>query len=96
MAQAEAGGVPLERLEEMQLDETVHDETVNFSVLQLSEKERQILELYDRLEEIMMEISLVQAQDAQTTVSNGMASAIRQVYCFQHSLILPRAVRSCQ
>ena len=68
---AEAVGVPLARMEDMQLDEPVRDDTVDDSVLQLSEKEGQILALYDHLEEIMMEISLLQAQDAQALLSNG-------------------------
>lgn len=71
MAEAEAIGAPSARMEEMQLDETVHNGSVDISVLQLSEKESQILALYDRLEEIMMETSLLQAQDAQSTLSIG-------------------------
>lgn len=52
----------------MQLDEPGSDNATNFPTLQLSEKENQILELYDRLEEIKLEISLLQAQE---TVPNG-------------------------
>lgn len=78
MAEGEAIGVPSARMGEMQLDETVPGGSVDISVLQLSEKESQILELYDRLGEIMMESSLLQAQDAQTAVSNGKVSTIRQ------------------
>jgi hypothetical protein len=75
MADINAGIVPLTRMEEMQLDEPLRDDTVNISVLQLSEKESQILELYDRLEEIVMEIGLLQAQDTQAPASNGMITS---------------------
>jgi hypothetical protein len=84
MTEAEAVGVPSVRMEEMQLDETVRDGSVDISVLRLSEKESQILELYDRLEEIMMETSLLQAQNAQATVSNGKVSSVRQFSLFQN------------
>ncbi len=77
MADAEAVGIPLARMEDMQLDEPVRDDTVDDSMLQLSEKEGQILALYDHLEEIMMEISLLQAQDTQALLSNGKISPIR-------------------
>jgi hypothetical protein len=84
MAEAKAVGIHSARMEEMQIDETVRNGSVDISVLQLSEKENQILELYDRLEEIMMETSLLQAQDAQATVSNGKVSSVRQFSLFRN------------
>ena len=71
MAEADDAAVPLAGIEEMQLDETLRDDSLDVSVLQLSEKESQILELYDQLEQLVMEIGLLQAQDAQAAISNG-------------------------
>jgi hypothetical protein len=68
MASTETYDGPLEEMEAMQLDELASDNAVSIPPLQLSEKESQILELYDRLEEIKLEISLLQAQE---NVPNG-------------------------
>ena len=68
MASTEIHDGPLEEMEAMQLDEPGSDNAVGLPTLQLSEKESQILELYDRLEEIKLEISFLQAQE---NVPNG-------------------------
>ena len=68
MAGTELHDGPLEEMEAVQLDEPASDNAVSSPTLQLSEKESQILELYDRLEEIKLEISLLQAQE---NVPNG-------------------------
>jgi hypothetical protein len=68
MASTEIHDGPLEEMEAMQLDEPTSDNTVGLPTLQLSEKESQILELFDRLEEVKLEISLLEAQE---NVPNG-------------------------
>lgn len=68
MASIELHDGPLEEMEAMQLDEPASENAVNFPTLLLSEKESQILELFDRLDEIKLEISLLQAQE---NVPNG-------------------------
>jgi hypothetical protein len=68
MASTELHDGPLDKMDAMQLDEPASSNAADFPTLQLSEKESQILELYDRLEEINLEISLLQAQE---NVPNG-------------------------
>lgn len=79
-------------MEAMQIDEPESDNNVNSPTLQLSEKESQLLELYDRLEEIKLEISLLQTQD---TVHNGRGLFTLFVYLLKHILNMYRSVRSC-
>ncbi len=90
MANVELGGGPLERMDAMQLDENGADSTAFHPPLQLSEKERQILELYDRLEEIKLETSLLQAQE--TIPDDGRLSIRLSFLMAQNGLILYRAV----
>jgi hypothetical protein len=68
MADMEVERDPLGGMEMMQIDGQGGDKAADIPPLQLSEKEREILQLYDRLEEIRLETSLLRAQE---TVSDG-------------------------
>jgi hypothetical protein len=83
---------PLEEMEAMQLDESASDKAVNFPTLQLSEKESKILELYDRLEEIKLEISLLQAQE---NIPNGRNLSPTSSEFSNSILISFRSIRKC-
>lgn len=83
---------PLEQMEAMQLDVPTDDNVVNFTSLQLSENETQILELYDRLEEIKLEISLLQAQE---NVPNGRNLSPMSLNSSERILISFRSLRKC-
>lgn len=92
MADPELQDGHLERVNAMQLDDPGSDNAASFPTLQLSEKERQILELYDQLEEIMLEISLLQTQD---TIPNGRSSSTLLVRHLKHILSMYRSSRNC-
>src|SRR5277367_6753003 len=92
MADAEFHDGPLERMEGMQLDELGSDDAANFPTLQLSETESKILELYDRLEEIRLEISLLQTQGA---VPEGRIPSTLFLHLFDNILSTHRSIRNC-
>lgn len=65
---------PAHRMDAMDLDDSDvedHKDTIDTSHLQFSEKESQLLELYDRLEELLLETSLLKAQSKQDAAGMG-------------------------
>lgn len=82
----------MEGLEAVQLDDPGYDSAVNFPPLQLSEMESQILELYDRLEEIQLEISFLEAQE---NVPNGKMLFPVHLAARKRILILYRSISCC-
>jgi hypothetical protein len=91
MASTEIHDGSLDGVEAMQLDEPGSGNTPGPPTLQLSGKESQILELYDRLEELKLDISFLQAQES---VPNGM-SLSPTFLPIQRILSLRRSIRNC-
>jgi hypothetical protein len=92
MADPEFQDGPQERMDAMQLDEQGNDNAASSPTLELSEKEAQMLELYDQLEDISLEISLLQTQN---TVPNGRSLSTLLIHLFRHFLSYHRSVRNC-
>jgi hypothetical protein len=93
MAGTEIHDGPLEGLEAMQINEPGNDSAgaPGLSTLQLSEKESLILELYDRLEELELDISFLEVRES---VPNGV---VHSSFCisFRSYLTLHRSIRAC-
>jgi hypothetical protein len=89
MAPAGTDKTALEKIGEMQIGRDIGGDSAEVPTLQLSDQESQILELYDRLEEITQGISLLQAQDS---ISLGKHSSTMYVSCLT-VLTLNREIR---
>jgi hypothetical protein len=91
MASTEIHDGSLDGMEVMQIDEPRSGNAPSPPTLQLSEKESQILELYDRLEDLKLDISFLQAQES---VPNGM-SLSPEFLPIRRILSLRRSIRNC-